>query len=135
MADFKPSAANLTGVWQGLYSYANSGEHTPFTATLLETGSHVGGSTHEICLVEGRSRATLFALVDGIRRDRAVHFVKTYDGSAGWDHSVAYEGAINEDGTEIQGSWRVRGGMTGRFLMTRPAGKAIAVKRRAMAKA
>ncbi len=128
-------ATNLTGVWQGLYSYAGAGDHTPFTATLLEIGSHFSGSTHETTLVEGRARATLFALMDGTRSGNAIAFVKTYDGSAGWDHSVAYDGAINGDGTEIEGTWRVRGGAAGRFLMTRPAGKATAVKRRAMAKA
>ena len=124
-------ATNLTGVWQGLYSYAGQGEPTAFTATLLETGAFFSGSTHETCLVEGRQRATLCALVEGTRRDRSVGFVKTYDGSGGWDHSVAYTGALNADGTEIEGEWRVRGGISGRFLMIRPAGRAIATTRRA----
>jgi hypothetical protein len=124
-------ATNLTGVWSGLYSYAGQGEPTPFTATLLETGAYFSGSTHETCLVEGRQRATLCALIEGSRRDHAVGFIKTYDGSGGWDHAVAYTGTLSADGAEIEGTWRVRGGISGRFLMTRPARKAIATDRRA----
>jgi hypothetical protein len=124
----EPEATNLTGVWSGLYSYAGQGEPTPFTATLLETGAYFSGSTHETCLVEGRQRATLCALVEGTRRGRAVGFIKTYDGSGGWDHSVAYTGALSANGLEIEGTWRVRGGISGRFLMIRPARDARTAK-------
>ncbi len=123
-------ASSLTGVWQGLYSYPGIGEPTPFTATLIQTGTSFGGSTHETALVGRRQRATLCAMVDGLRNGQRVQFTKTYDGSAGWDHSVDYDGAMSVDGTEIEGRWRVRGGVSGRFLMTRPAGKGLAVERR-----
>ena len=123
----------LTGVWQGLYSYPNMGDMTPFTATLIESGSRFSGSTHETCLIARRNRATLCAFVEGARAGQTVDFIKTYDGASGWSHSVHYEGVMNADGTEIEGRWRVPGGISGRFLMTRPAGKALAVERRVAA--
>jgi hypothetical protein len=131
-ADRDPS--NLTGVWQGFYAY--SGERrVPFTATLIETASHVSGSTHETCATRGRGTTTvLFALIDGSRRGSTLRFAKQYDGSGGWDHTVAYEGAVNGDATEIEGTWRVNGGISGRFVMTRPRGTTIAVERRRLAK-
>ena len=111
---------SLNGVWQGLYSYPSMSEMVPFTATLVCAGDHVGGSAHETCMVAPGASATMTALLDGARRSQRIEFVKTYDGTGGWDHSVAYDGAINEDCTEIEGRWRVAGGLTGRFLMTRP---------------
>lgn len=135
MSSADEGAKSLTGIWQGLYSYANA-DRVAFTATLIETGSHVSGSTHESCTTRGRRSAlTLFALIDGARRGSILSFAKQYDGSGGWTHTVAYEGAINADATEIEGTWRVNGGISGRFLMTRPRGKTVAVERRKLARA
>ena len=122
--------SSLTGVWQGLYSYPGVGEPTPFTATLIQFGDGFGGSTHEAAVIGRRRRGTLCAVVDGQRNGQRVQFTKTYDGSAGWDHCVEYDGAMSADGVEIEGTWKVRGGLSGRFLMTRPAGKGLAVERR-----
>jgi hypothetical protein len=126
-------ASSLTGVWQGMYSYPGIGEPTPFTATLIQMGSSLSGSTHETTRVGRWRRATLCAIVDGVRSGSSVTFTKTYDGSAGWKHTVSYEGVVDADGTEIEGQWKVRGGMRGRFLMIRQAGKAIAVEREVLA--
>jgi hypothetical protein len=41
-------AQNLTGVWQGLYTYPN-GESASFVATLIDNGGALSGSTHEPC--------------------------------------------------------------------------------------
>ena len=41
-------AQNLTGVWQGLYTYPNS-ESVSFVATLIDSGGALSGSTHEPC--------------------------------------------------------------------------------------
>jgi len=105
----------------------------PFTATLIESGGSFGGSTHEICRI-GRGRlATLCAFIDGARRGARIDFIKTYDGSAGWSHAIVYDGALNADGTEIDGRWRGQGGFSGRFLMIRPVRESVAADRRAMA--
>ena len=114
--------ADLTGVWQGLYSYAD-GEPVPFMATLIESGPFVTGSTHETTTVGFRPNASATGLIDGTRSATLVAFTKTYDGSAGWDHSVFYDGAVNDDATEIEGLWRLPEGMSGPFLMRRDTGK------------
>ncbi|MBS0280782.1 MAG: hypothetical protein JSR25_06460, partial [Proteobacteria bacterium] len=41
---------NLTGIWQGLFSYPSMYRAASFTATLIETGSHLTGSTAEIAV-------------------------------------------------------------------------------------
>ena len=120
MSGSDASARSLTGVWQGLYSYPGPGAMVPFTATLIESGGSFGGSTHEICRI-GRGRlATLCAFIDGARRGARIDFIKTYDGSAGWSHAIVYDGALNADGTEIDGRWRGQGGSVSYTHLTLP---------------
>jgi hypothetical protein len=101
---------------------------------LIDSGSVVSGTTH------GRrartsSGNTLYALVAGGRRDSAITFVKTYDGAgAGYYYPVNYEGALNGDSTEIEGRWRIGDGTSGKFLMIRSNGKAVATERKKRAK-
>jgi hypothetical protein len=134
MSATSKDAVNLTGVWQGLYSYETIDEPVPFLATLLDTGSFLSGATQETCEVETRSRATPCAMIDGSRTARRVSFTKTYDGSAGWAHSVSYEGTVTADGAEIEGSWILPEGHCGRFIMVREAGKAQEVWKRKLAR-
>jgi hypothetical protein len=129
-------AADLTGVWQGLYSYAGAGEPVSFMASLLATGAVFSGTTHEVARfpgVPGAVSLALGAFVEGALSRRRVHFIKTYDGSAGWSHSVAYEGLLNGEGTEIEGRWHLADGLAGRFLMVRPARAVRAAPRKALA--
>ncbi len=122
---------NLTGVWQGLYSYESIQEPVPFMATVLDTGNFISGATHENCLVGGLRHGAPTAMIDGNRRALHVSFTKKYDGSEGWDHAVVYDGDATPDGTEIVGRWILPEGLTGYFLMVRDARKAqeIWVKR------
>jgi hypothetical protein len=125
---------NLTGVWHGLYTYA-SGRTVTFVATLIESGSHLGGSTHEPCATTGLGTMA-FAMLSGSRKGSAVTFVKTYDGAGPeYENPVAYDGALNDDATEIEGRWQIRGLLSGRFLMIRSSGKAESVERKASLKA
>jgi hypothetical protein len=113
------SSRKLTGIWQGIYTYPRGGPTVPFTATLIEAGHSLSGSVHEPCLLLGSPSETLFATLVGTRHDSAVNFVKTYDGSNPNYRSVVYDGAVNGDATEIEGRWRIPGGWSGKFLMTR----------------
>jgi hypothetical protein len=70
----------------------------------------------------------LYATLLGSRHHRTVAFVKTYDGANPLYGTVAYEGTLSADGTEIEGRWTV-GNWSGKFLMIRSAGKAEAVAR------
>jgi hypothetical protein len=121
---------NLTGVWHGLYSYPIARAPVSFVATLIETVGAVSGTTHEPCAVGGSPNETLYATLVGSRQDSVVTFVKTYDGANPNYTTVAYEGTLSRDGTEIEGRWIVPGNWSGKFLMIRPAGKHEAISRK-----
>jgi len=129
-----PSPQNLTGIWHGLYSYPHNRPAVSFVATLIESGTTVSGTTHERCGSGGRDQM-LYAALLGRRHDKAVAFVKTYDGDNPHYGCVAYEGTLSVDGTEIEGRWIVPGNWSGKFLMIRSAGKKEAVTRKAFQRA
>ncbi len=125
---------NLTGVWNGLYSYS-SGLSVSFVATLIEGGSALSGATHEPNVFGTTPGSTLTALLSGGRQDQAIAFVKTYDDAGPrYYYPVSYEGVLNGDATEIEGRWRIGDGTSGKFLMIRSEGKAAAVEQKKRAK-
>lgn len=123
--------SSLTGVWHGLYTYprAHSGP-VYFVATIIASGAHLGGMTHEAVTGKRGAPLTIFASLSGRRAGASVAFDKTYDGSGGWNHTVAYEGALNADASEIEGTWTIPAVWSGRFLMMRSPGVSEAVVRR-----
>jgi hypothetical protein len=127
MADERLS---LTGVWHGLYSYQAFREPVYFVATLIDSGSFLCGTTHESEIGEMGAPLTLFASIEGARKDSGVIFTKTYDGAAGWDHAVGYEGLLNADASEIEGRWAIANMAAGRFLMIRNRGVTESVVRK-----
>ena len=46
MSKSENAADNLTGVWNGMFRQVLVGS-VAFTATLIESGQHITGSTHE----------------------------------------------------------------------------------------
>jgi hypothetical protein len=125
---------NLTGVWNGLYSYPQLGKSVSFVATLIETVSWVTGSTHEPCVFGDGAGNTLYATLLGSRASRTVLFRKTYD-SAGPNYSlVEYEGVLSSDGNEISGRWAISTAWSGSFLMIRSGGQSVARTRKTLAK-
>lgn len=130
----RKGAENLTGVWHGLYSYEAFREPVYFVATLIDGGSFVCGTTHESEVGRRGAPLTLFAQVEGNRGGGDVVFTKTYDGSGGWDHSVAYVGRLGPDGAEIEGRWSIGRQAAGRFLMIRDSGVTESAVREAFEK-
>ncbi len=128
MAD-QDGRQSLTGVWHGLYMFDENHEVESFVATLMETGPFLTGTTHEDAICDDGVRRRLLATVDGEREGAAVYFDKTYDGTAGWNHLVRYQGALNSDWTEVEGRWTVPGAWSGRFLMIRSGSKTLAQAR------
>jgi hypothetical protein len=111
------SSRSLTGVWQGIYGYPpGTLPPTSFTATLIEAGSSLSGSVHEQCRTNGE---TLLFSVNGSRYGTAVNFTKIYLGKSPYYGTIVYDGAVNDDATEIEGRWSIPGDWSGRFLMTR----------------
>jgi hypothetical protein len=129
------SGLDLTGAWHGLYTYPFGRAPVAFVATLVESGSWLSGVTQETAKEGVAKGVTLSATLQGRRVGRSVTFLKTYDGLfAGYD-DVSYAGALSADGHEIEGRWTIRPGASGGFLMIRPRGASVAVKRRAVARA
>ena len=129
MASSPEANKSLTGVWNGMYTYPNSGEPVFFVATLIEAGNFISGTTHETTATMDASKKTLYAMLSGTRGSGNVLFTKSYDGTAGWNHKVEYDGALNGEATEIEGQWNINGLLQGRFMMMRNPGKEVAVKR------
>lgn len=110
---------DLTGVWNGLYSYPD-GRSVTFVATLIESGSTLTGSTHEPCVGRDCPGGTLFASLTGSRQAGAVTFRKTYEAASPRFGTVNYAGTLNTDATEIEGRWTIPGVWSGKFMMIRP---------------
>ncbi len=122
---------NLTGVWQGLFSYPRMYRAAGFTATLIETGSSLSGSTSEIAVEGPRDGMTASAFFSGHRTGSRVAFTKQYEGPEPPNHAVEYEGTISDDFMEIDGRWFIPGSWAGRFLMIRSGGRSVETAREA----
>jgi hypothetical protein len=111
--------SSLTGVWHGLYSYPEFAESVYFVATLIQSGGSISGTIHEAEIGRNGAPLTLYASVSGSVDKPNVDFAKTYDGSGGWSHTVTYSGLLNDDWSEIDGTWTIQDVWSGRFLMIR----------------
>jgi hypothetical protein len=124
---------DLTGVWNGLYSYPD-GRSVTFVATLIESGSTLTGSTHEPCVGGDCPAAVLFASLMGSRDGSAVSFRKTYEAVGPRFAPINYAGTLNAEATEIEGRWSIRGVLSGKFMMIRPLREALKEEHRQSAK-
>jgi hypothetical protein len=115
---------DLSGSWDGLYSYPRDLAPVSFVADLKETGGWFTGTTRETATNGSASGEILGATLQGRRSGSSVKFLKLYDGSAPGYDSVAYEGSVSADGTEIDGRWTAIGNWSGTFLMIRSRGVA-----------
>jgi hypothetical protein len=65
-----------------------------------------------------------------------VTFTKIYEQAGpGYERPVAYDGVLASDTTEIEGRWSIAGALSGKFLMIRSAGKAVAAERKVVVRA
>ncbi len=126
------AADNLTGVWNGVFRQPYYGS-VVFTATLIQSGSQITGSTHERCAQFGCPRKMHLAILSGYRQTHAVSFVKTYDPPGFGYGTVTYSGELNGDASEIAGTWAIEGGLSGAFLMIRAGRRAQARARKKVA--
>lgn len=118
------AACNLSGLWQGQFSYPRLFEPEFFTATLLDQTGHISGCITEKANDPNHASGTFFAQVSGTHTGLEVYFKKYYEGAVR-SHTVHYEGSVNEEGTEISGTWRIQGSWSGPFLMVRSAPETI----------
>lgn len=107
---------NVSGVWYGSWTsesptiYPNS-----FIAQLDEVDGAISGSTSE---ADYLADVMLHALVSGRRAGAKIEWLKQYDAAGRLAHAVFYSGLVNDDGTQIEGSWRIAG-YQGAFAMQR----------------
>jgi hypothetical protein len=113
------SPLNLTGVWYGLYSYTVAMPSVSFVATLSDQGGWFDGTTEETGSVGDVVGRTLTATLQGRRSGRSITMLKIYHRASAYYDSVHYAGELNEDGSEINGTWRVSVTWSGTFLMVR----------------
>ena len=115
---------DLSGTWDGLYSYPSTLAPVAFVAALNETAGWFTGTTEEVARSRFSSGQTLTATLQGRRSGVLIKFLKLYDASVSGYDSVAYEGNISANGTEIEGRWTALGNWSGTFLMVRSRGMA-----------
>ena len=113
------SPFNLTGVWHGLYSYPVAMPSVSFVATVSDQGGWFDGTTEEIGSVGDAAGRTLIASLQGRRSGRSITMLKIYHRASLNYDSVRYAGELNEDGSEINGTWHVASNWSGTFLMVR----------------
>jgi hypothetical protein len=123
---------NLTGVWNGLYTYWN-GRSTSFVATLIESGDSLSGTTHEPSTAA--PGAMLLGSLVGARSDSVVTFTKTCEQPDVFHRSpIRYEGVLNSENTEIEGRWTIMRLWSGKFLMVRSPGQTTIAEHKAFAR-
>ncbi|NJM92086.1 MAG: hypothetical protein HC861_05080 [Rhodospirillaceae bacterium] len=125
------SPLNLTGEWHGLYSYPVAMPSVSFVATLSDQGGWFDGTTEEIGSVGDAAGRTLTASLQGRRSGCSITMLKIYHRASVHYDSVRYAGDLNEDGSEIHGTWRVAGNWSGTFLMIRQRAVATVLSREA----
>jgi len=112
--------ASLTGAWSGAYRYAhNAMPETVFNAQIEEVAGAFTGAVQEPNLTRPALATVATSDIEGVRSGQTVTFTKFYDGSAGMAHAVHYEGSVNAALNRIEGRWRLAGGESGTFFMTR----------------
>ena len=115
----------LSGVWSGEYRYPEgSGQRpVPFTAFVIQEGGRVRAMIREANTFGDASSPWLHADADG-RYDeatRTLRFTKSYDGTGGARHDVAYKGTVASDSAQVlEGTWDIDG-LVGAFSMKRKA--------------
>jgi hypothetical protein len=115
------SPLDMTGSWQGLFSWPGRDEPVAFLASVTETAGQISGVMQELGLIADPACEMLVAMLEGERHGSMVHFVKTYDGTGGVTHVVEHQGALTKDGSQMTGDWLIHRVAVGRFLMTRVA--------------
>ena len=69
-------------------------------------------------------------MIVGVRSGGSVRFTKTYEAGPTRFLQVVYDGSLIAEATEIDGTWTIKGGMSGPFLMMRSRRPSEAVETR-----
>jgi WD40 repeat protein len=110
---------SLASEWQGKYMYApgDTRSPVPFTWVLHVKGTSITGREDEINTFGDKSAPKLGASLVGTINGASVAIEKTYNGTGGVNHSVAYQGTISPDERSMSGIWTI-GPTAGSFSVT-----------------
>lgn len=122
---------DLSGVWTGVYDYANAPlDAVPFTAALTDVGGVIWGTVTEPNTFPDASRDELEAALNGMRAGREMRFRKEYTPMIrGGELPIDYVGHVSPGGNRIEGKWRIpmaRITFGGPFVMNRTGGVSAA---------
>lgn len=123
--------ADVSGVWDGSYSYGGSVRPYRFRAEMSDHGGRISGVIEEAG--DPAFRGPMSATLSGSRDGRQVRFTKIYDSHDEWLEPIAYDGELSAEGDEIAGRWTIGVGMSGPFVMVRPRPQAAEVEETAEA--
>lgn len=113
-------ATGITGDWAGGYVSSDGADVNTFNVKLRQAGGTISGTIYEVNAFGDTSRALfLTSTFSGTVANRQVRFTKTYDGSGGASHAVAYTGTLEPNGRRIRGTYAIGGAQGGTFEMVR----------------
>ncbi len=104
-------AQDLTGIWKGKYSYPAESDREPghFWVIMVQNESELFGFAKELNTFGTEEVPWLHAMLKG-SVDKAtgkIRFTKSYDGTGEQNHDVEYRGRVAENGTKVQGTWKI----------------------------
>ena len=117
------SSGGITGMWRGWYHYPNDDQKpVRIQFTLIQDGATLVGFSKEPNTFGERREPWLHAVLKGtVDKDTGKFtFTKTYDGTAGPSHDVAYSLEPTKDGKKAEGTWAI-GDFNGKVLLEKVA--------------
>ena len=118
---FAEEPADLSGVWIGAYEYGSEADRqkVEFSVVIEQKHQVVLGRLIERQTFGGEDAVGLSATVSGVVSGSHAALVKTYDGSGGQSHSVAYELAFDPLHGTLTGTWSIEKDWVGKAVMRR----------------
>lgn len=121
-------AYDLTGEWTGIYNYPRLLPPNTFEASIRDSGGALTGEIRQPGEFFEAAGLVQHAVIEGSRTGNQVRWVKFYDDLN--RDPPSYEGTIQPDGNEIEGTWHHVGNWSGTFLMIRRAREQAAETRK-----
>jgi uncharacterized caspase-like protein len=118
LSDTQNVTESLSGRWAGKYYYPYALEgvlSVDFEMDLVLSQGRVSGFVSEPNTFGDDTSNHLYADFQGEIYGDSISWTKTYDGTAGVDHSVSYSGTIDRQSKTIFGTWMIRDDWSGRF--------------------
>lgn len=112
-------AVEIAGTWTGMYFFQDGRPPVRLTVTLSQSATNAGVWGHSVePNTFNKKGGELKANLRGHLVENYISFIKTYDGSNGYSHSVLYSGTVSANGNTISGKWSLKK-LVGNFELSR----------------